>query len=715
MKWHNLSSFDSRLQIGTGTTELTDVICTMYPGVEQTLALLSSSSSSPRPIILSEYSHSMGNSNGNMHLYWKHFWDNTKENIARLQGGFIWDYVDQGLLKTEETNKEVTKNSGKKFWAYGGDFDEPSHDAQFCINGLFFPNRVPKPALTEIKRLQQPIQIIFKSVSSETFKILSEDNKNFGEDCLQEDLFCVHYNPSTNTSPTKCVVHLEFTVQNRYCFSSLEHLEWIWSAFVLNISDEDKLEHLYLQKDYQILSPSSISVVSHDTSSYLLCLDVNLHDILTSYPHFIHQTKTQRFNFYLNIASRFTKDQTWTMKHHILAEQNFSFNLCVPGISTDNNLSSNIQIEPESLMKYHEDDDETVSISIRNQINGDNGEMIDIVKIDKKTGEIMEYYIPVTEQNEDRIGYQNILHTDESGESSPFTFNFSRASTDNDRGGVDTLFAMMYKNKTLTTDLHGLLFGYDCFSYEYRWKQLGLCPSQNCPKVTCDNFSINHQLPDYQKQEMISVKASCTISSAHKKYSTLELFHICIQYDVYSDGKVKVTCFFNPKIPQKLLPPSLPRIGFRMKLRPDYTGISYIGRGPSENYVDRKHTYPMNYWETTPSKMHTNYIVPGENGNREDVQYISFLHGQQRKDGLCIKYRKNDNSETHNLSVKNKNNTGFKFSTNLWTQEELHMAKHTCDLPQRIEGRDPIHFNIDCALMGVGGDTGCVLTFSYIY
>jgi len=78
-----------------------------------------------KPVILCEYAHMMGNSGGNLIDYWKAFHEHK-----RLQGGFIWDWVDQGL-------------SVGHFWAYGGDWAEQEiiHDAQFCINGLTWPDR----------------------------------------------------------------------------------------------------------------------------------------------------------------------------------------------------------------------------------------------------------------------------------------------------------------------------------------------------------------------------------------------------------------------------------------------------------------------------------------------------------------------------------------------------------------------------------------------
>ena len=75
---------------GTGVSELSDIVCSMYPDVTQTIAL--TEKHNERPTILCEYSHAMGNSNGNIHLYWRAFWE---KNLPRLQGGFIWDMVDQ--------------------------------------------------------------------------------------------------------------------------------------------------------------------------------------------------------------------------------------------------------------------------------------------------------------------------------------------------------------------------------------------------------------------------------------------------------------------------------------------------------------------------------------------------------------------------------------------------------------------------------------------
>ena len=97
-----------------------------------------------RPMIMVEYAHAMGNSTGNLQDYW-----DVIEKYPKLQGGFIWDWVDQGFLKTNE--------NGEKYWTYGGDYGEygtPS-DGNFNINGLVWPDRTPHPGLFEVNKVYQ--------------------------------------------------------------------------------------------------------------------------------------------------------------------------------------------------------------------------------------------------------------------------------------------------------------------------------------------------------------------------------------------------------------------------------------------------------------------------------------------------------------------------------------------------------------------------------
>jgi beta-galactosidase len=135
------NAFDNRTQ-----NLYNDFINPMYPTIETLIKWAREEGSDPRPFIMCEYSHAMGNSNGSLHEYWEAF-----ETYHGLQGGFIWDWVDQGLAKTDE--------KGQKYWGYGGDFGEKIHDFDFCINGMIWPDRTPHPCMYEFKYLTQPVGI----------------------------------------------------------------------------------------------------------------------------------------------------------------------------------------------------------------------------------------------------------------------------------------------------------------------------------------------------------------------------------------------------------------------------------------------------------------------------------------------------------------------------------------------------------------------------
>lgn len=141
---------------GGADTPATDIICPMYARTHQdqpfpavpkwALGKWIGLPGETRPLILCEYAHAMGNSLGGYAHYWQAFRDHP-----RLQGGFVWDWVDQGLDKQTD--------DGRHFWAYGGDFGDAPNDRQFCCNGLLFPDRTPHPSLFEAKRAQQPFAL----------------------------------------------------------------------------------------------------------------------------------------------------------------------------------------------------------------------------------------------------------------------------------------------------------------------------------------------------------------------------------------------------------------------------------------------------------------------------------------------------------------------------------------------------------------------------
>jgi beta-galactosidase len=128
-----------------GGKRVTDVVCPMYPPIRD-IVEWARHTQDYRPMILCEYSHAMGNSNGSLSDYWDAF-----ERYEGLQGGFIWEWIDHGIRQIDA--------DGKPYWAYGGDFGDQPNDVNFCTDGLVWPDRTPHPGLHEFKKLVQPVRV----------------------------------------------------------------------------------------------------------------------------------------------------------------------------------------------------------------------------------------------------------------------------------------------------------------------------------------------------------------------------------------------------------------------------------------------------------------------------------------------------------------------------------------------------------------------------
>jgi beta-galactosidase len=133
----------------------TDIICPMYSRIEHLINY--AKEEQERPMIMCEYAHAMGNAVGNLKEYWE-----TIKTYKHLQGGSIWDWVDQGLRKY---TGRVINGEKEWFWAYGGDYGDEPNDGNFCINGLVFPDRTLPPKIWEVKKVYQSIDITPEDLS----------------------------------------------------------------------------------------------------------------------------------------------------------------------------------------------------------------------------------------------------------------------------------------------------------------------------------------------------------------------------------------------------------------------------------------------------------------------------------------------------------------------------------------------------------------------
>ena len=157
----------------------TDMLVPQYPGAEWFRRM--GEKESGRPVVPSEYSHAMGNSNGSLDLQWEQIYAHT-----HLQGGFIWDWVDQGLY------------DGQRGWTYGGDYgvDAPS-DANFLCNGIVNPDRNPHPGYFEVKHVYQDVAITGVAPEEGRFAI---QNRFYFKDLKD---YTVHWRIERDGKPVK--------------------------------------------------------------------------------------------------------------------------------------------------------------------------------------------------------------------------------------------------------------------------------------------------------------------------------------------------------------------------------------------------------------------------------------------------------------------------------------------------------------------------------
>jgi beta-galactosidase len=182
----------------SGGHRATDIVCPMYADVDS-IEAFAEFSDDPRPLILCEFSHAMGNSNGGLADYYAAF-----DRHETLQGGFVWEWIDHGIRVGDH-------------WAYGGDFGEKRHDANFCADGLVWPDRTPHPAMYELKYLAAPLE----------------------------------------------VEHLgggRFRIHNRNLFTGLDHLRGVWEGgrlptsgeFTLDVSGREHVTMRFFDGDHEV-------------------------------------------------------------------------------------------------------------------------------------------------------------------------------------------------------------------------------------------------------------------------------------------------------------------------------------------------------------------------------------------------------------------------------------------------------------------------------
>lgn len=299
-----------------GKDDYTDIYCPMYPKPEYLIN--HGKSDSDKPSIMIEYAHAMGNSVGNLQEYW-----DIIETYPNLQGGYIWDWVDQSL--------EYKNADGLPYLAYGQDYHpELPTDGNFLNNGLVDPYRNPHPHLSEVKKVYEPVQIDYLGNG-----IIEIENKNFFADLSDKELrLKLIVDGIENALTSKSDLDIAAQSKIKIYFEEIPDTYIPESEFILEVSLIQKETTECLPKGHEIAWDQFVlNQGGRVLASYLDGVNLNIATYEDTFT--IKNNKTS-----LIIDSKSGEISSWYFNGKVITSQAIKPNFWRP--PTDNDLGNNM-------------------------------------------------------------------------------------------------------------------------------------------------------------------------------------------------------------------------------------------------------------------------------------------------------------------------------------------------------------------------------------
>lgn len=539
-----------------------------------------------RPYIICEYAHAQGNSTG----HFKQFWDVFEENPT-MQGGFIWDWVDQGLVKKDD--------NGNEYYAYGGDFGDEIGDSNFCINGLIFPNREPHPALEEVKKVQQYVK--FDSVDLKTGT---------------------------------------FIITNKYFHQTLDFakLQWYLTASGESINTGSiAMVNLKPGESQEVQVPINQNTFQKN-KDYHLTLSFVLNDTL-NWANAGHEVAWEQF-----ILAQAEKEQTISATGNPIKKvesnnrvtfENDAFSLT---FNIENGLLENYQKSGKQLFaqgpkpnlwRAPTDNDRgnpNIPLSVSNGTHWTN------MGLDQTQTHVSKYSIEEVADNEVHIKVKGKL------KSPATTFAYETTYTLLGNGMIKTDYRLVPPK----------VFG-------------GMAKMAFIAGIIGALIMLFILILIRKKVKRKFVKILLMI---------IPFLLLLVSLGAFGYG---VKDYFTMK--------PLAKVGMQLLLSNEAQNMEWYGRGPFENYPDRKTGSKMGLYSSTVDAQYVPYIRPQENGNKSDVQWVQL--SDNAGVGLLIE-GDNLNISAHNYSLEN-----------------LTKSDHTSD----IEKVGAVTLNVDHKTSALGGSS----------
>ncbi len=570
---HYESATSFRSYAGPSTAPEIDVLSTMYPKVDD-LAAKAQVPGETRPLIMCEYAHAMGNSPGNLKEYWE-----VIEKYPRLAGGFIWDWVDQGIRRNTD---------GVEWFAYGGDFgDEPS-SGSFCLNGLVFPDRAIHPSLWEVKKVYQPVKV--EPIDLPTGKV---------------------------------------EIINKYAFSDLSGLDITWTL----AADGQVLQRGQLPRletppgGRQVVAiPFERPEVQPGVEYWLMVSFTLARDTLWAERG--HEVAWEQFKLPFNSPTVAPLPVAGMPVLH-LAES--------AGQAVVENARFRLVFDKETgtIASFRYGESELVARGPRlnvwrapteNDLNTWGDEKAALrwreVGLDQLQERVEHVEVTQPVPQAARIIVRSVSQVRQDA-TLPEPPSAEEQLADLARGLDWLLDEEMLQALCSRVDvMHGDLPGDDKrakikalvqrFAAEERVLDL--------LRAVGDLFAAKGLPVPTPLREAIAAGKAGT-EPARKPPARFECAYI---YTIYGSGDVVIETHVTPEVDV----PFLPRVGLQMQLPGGYEQFTWYGRGPHETYVDRKEGAQVGVYSGTVDEQYVPYIVPEENGNKTDVRWVALTNAE---------------------------------------------------------------------------------------
>lgn len=540
-----------------GANHYADVDSNMYPSVGRVEGI-SRETNRKKPYYICEYIHSMGNAVGNASDYWK-----AIEANEHMMGASVWEWHDQTIRARKKPNQNAVvaaiakESDGPFIYPYGGDFGDHPNDGVFIHDGLMLPDRTPKPAYAEIKKVYQDVAATLE-----------------GKDVI---------------------------VFNKHYFKDLSDWNIRW-----NLTEDG----VTLQSGE--LPPANIG----PRQKAKLNLAVKPFDMKPG------------ADYHLRISFHLKDDTFWAKAGHEVAWEQFPLNE-VPAFASAPLITQDALSSGKLVTK---DQPDQVLVSGKDFS----------VTFDKKTGTLASLAYNGKEMLLDQQGPQ---------------LNVYRAYVDNDKwvanqwfnnGLHDLVHAVQSVKVTAAPDVVHIVTQVQSKGREASRAPHRLSDGNRTPVRTGD---LPATAPQFLTTTTWLIFGNGVIHASHSVQST---------------GSAIV----------------LPRVGVQMQLRPEFNQVTWLGKGPGDNYPDRKDGSWFSQFSNTVDGLIVPYQRPQDYGNRSDTRWVALAE-QSGKAGALFR-----------------SDTSFSFSATPWTSKEQLDAPHFQYLPAKDKR---VVLSLDAATLGLGG------------